>query len=96
MVATVGVETVIECTGIFLTKEKAELHLKGGAKKVILSAPANDDTKTIVLGVNDESLNPNDIVVSNASCTTNCAAPLVKIMMEIVLDRKFLQKGDIR
>ncbi|MES2589690.1 MAG: type I glyceraldehyde-3-phosphate dehydrogenase [Bacteroidota bacterium] len=78
-----GVETVIECTGIFLTQEKAELHLKGGAKKVILSAPANDDTKTIVLGVNNESLNSSDIVISNASCTTNCAAPLVKVMMEI-------------
>ncbi len=78
-----GVETVIESTGLFLTQEKAELHLKGGAKKVILSAPANDNTKTIVLGVNDETLLSSDTVISNASCTTNCAAPLIKVMMEI-------------
>ncbi len=78
-----GVETVVESTGLFLTQEKAELHLKGGAKKVILSAPANDNIKTIVLGVNDETLLSSDTIISNASCTTNCAAPLVKIMMEL-------------
>ena len=78
-----GVETVVESTGLFLTQEKAELHLKGGAKKVILSAPANDNTKTIVLGVNNENLLSSDTVISNASCTTNCAAPLIKVMMEI-------------
>lgn len=76
-----GVETVVDCTGIFLTKEKAAMHFVGGAKKVIMSAPANDDTKTVVLGVNDDKLNADDLIVSNASCTTNCAAPMVKVMM---------------
>ncbi len=78
-----GVETVVDCTGIFLTKEKAAMHFVGGAKKVIMSAPANDDTKTVVLGVNDDKLNSDDTIVSNASCTTNCAAPMVKVMMEL-------------
>jgi glyceraldehyde 3-phosphate dehydrogenase len=75
-----GVEVVVECTGIFLTKEKTKAHIDAGAKKVILSAPAKDDTKTIVLGVNDDSLTSDDVVISNASCTTNCSAPMVKVM----------------
>jgi glyceraldehyde 3-phosphate dehydrogenase len=78
-----GVETVVDCAGIFLTKEKASAHFTGGAKKVIMSAPANDDTKTIVLGVNDEILLDSDTIISNASCTTNCAAPMFKVLMEI-------------
>lgn len=78
-----GVETVIDSTGIFLTKEKASAHFSGGAKKVIMSAPANDDTKTIVLGVNEELLTSQDTIFSNASCTTNCAAPMFKVLMEI-------------
>ena len=78
-----GVDIVMECTGIFRDKEKAGLHLKAGAKKVIISAPAKGEVKTIVMGVNDETYDPkaNDIV-SNASCTTNCLAPVAKVLHE--------------
>lgn len=72
-----GVDVVLECTGLFASEDKASAHLKGGAKKVLISAPAGD-IKTIVYGVNHETLTPEDKVVSNASCTTNCLAPLVK------------------
>lgn len=65
-----------------MTKEKGELHLKGGAKKVILSAPAKDDTPTYVMGVNHKSYNPSQNIVSNASCTTNCLAPVAKVIHE--------------
>lgn len=79
-----GVEIVVESTGIFRTREKAELHLKGGAKKVIISAPADDsDIKTIVVGVNESILDGTETVVSNASCTTNNIAPLFQVMKEI-------------
>lgn len=82
--AEYGVEHVLDSTGLFLTKEKAEAHFKGGAKKVIMSAPANDDTKTIVLGVNDDILLADDKIISNASCTTNCAAPMLLVMKNLV------------
>ena len=72
-----GVDIVLECTGLFASEEKASAHLKGGAKKVLISAPAGD-IKTIVYGVNHASIDANDKVISNASCTTNCLAPLVK------------------
>jgi glyceraldehyde 3-phosphate dehydrogenase len=73
-----GVDVVLECTGLFTTKEKASLHLKGGAKKVIISAPGGKDVDaTIVYGVNHQVLKASDTVISNASCTTNCLAPLV-------------------
>jgi glyceraldehyde 3-phosphate dehydrogenase len=76
-----NVNTVIESTGLFLTKEKANLHLLGGAKKVILSAPGNDkDIKTIVFGINEHELLNTDTIISNASCTTNSAAPLIKVI----------------
>ena len=79
-----GVEIVLEATGIFRTKELASKHLIGGAKKVVLSAPAKDsDTRTVVLGVNDELLLESDVIVSNASCTTNSAAPMVKVMKQL-------------
>ena len=79
-----NVETVIEATGLFLTKEKAYKHIIGGAKKVILSAPAKDsDIKTVVLGVNEEILDENFEIISNASCTTNSAAPLIKVISEL-------------
>jgi glyceraldehyde 3-phosphate dehydrogenase len=79
-----GVDIVIESTGLFLTKEKAELHLKGGAKKVILSAPSEGDgIVNVVMGVNDDVLKPDDLIVSNASCTTNSAAPLVKVLRDM-------------
>ena len=74
-----GVDVVLECTGFFTTKEKASAHLAGGAKKVIISAPGGKDVDaTIVYGVNHSVLKATDTVISNASCTTNCLAPLVK------------------
>jgi glyceraldehyde 3-phosphate dehydrogenase len=74
-----GVDVVLECTGFFTSKEKASAHLKGGAKKVIISAPGGKDVDaTIVYGVNHSVLKATDTVISNASCTTNCLAPLVK------------------
>lgn len=75
-----NVDVVLESTGFFATKEKASAHLKAGAKKVLISAPAGDDVKTIVYGVNDNVLLASDTIVSNASCTTNCLAPLVKVL----------------
>jgi len=82
--AELGVEIVLESTGIFRTEELARKHLVGGAKKVILSAPPKGgDVRTIVLGVNDYLLQDTDLVVSNASCTTNSAAPMLKVMMDI-------------
>lgn len=79
-----GVETVIESTGLFLTTETASKHLLGGAKKVVISAPANsEEIKTIVLGVNDAILEDSDVIISNASCTTNNAAPMVMVMREL-------------
>jgi glyceraldehyde 3-phosphate dehydrogenase len=77
-----GVDVVIESTGLFVQKEAAEGHLHAGAKKVIISAPAKGDVRTVVLGVNDEQLRPDDHIVSNASCTTNCLAPIVKVVLE--------------
>ena len=77
-----GVDIVIESTGLFVQKEAAEGHLHAGAKKVIISAPAKGDVRTVVLGVNDEQLGPDDHIVSNASCTTNCLAPIVKVILE--------------
>lgn len=79
-----GVEVVLECTGFFASKDKAALHLKGGAKKVVISAPAGDDVKTIVYGVNHQTLNASDSIISNGSCTTNCLAPLVKPLHEAI------------
>ena len=72
------VDLVFECTGLFTSKEKASLHLEAGAKKVIISAPATDVDATIVFGVNDEVLKASDTIISNASCTTNCLATIVK------------------
>lgn len=72
-----GVDIVLECSGVFTDKSKAELHLKGGAKKVLISAPATDEDITVVYGVNSDKLTKDHIIVSNASCTTNCLAPFV-------------------
>lgn len=74
------VDVVIECTGIFTTKEKAEAHINAGAKKVIISAPAKGDLKTIVYNVNHEALDGSEKIISAASCTTNCLAPLAKVL----------------
>lgn len=80
-----GVDVVLECTGFFTTKEKASAHLKGGAKKVIISAPGGKDVDaTIVFGVNHKVLKATDTVISNASCTTNCLAPLVKPLQDAI------------
>jgi len=74
-----GIDVVLECTGFFTTKERASAHLKGGAKKVIISAPGGKDVDaTVVFGVNDGVLKASDTVISNASCTTNCLAPVAK------------------
>lgn len=76
-----GVDVVIESTGVFLHRSEAEIHLQAGAGKVIISAPARDeDVKFIVLGVNDHLISPDDHILSNASCTTNCAAPMIKVL----------------
>ncbi len=78
-----NVDVVIEATGFFKTKELASAHLKPGVQNVIISAPpANDSVKTVVLGVNEETLSAEDIIISNASCTTNCAAPMIKLIDE--------------
>lgn len=76
---SVGAEVVIECTGVFLTTESASKHIKGGVKKVIMSAPANDETPTYVLGVNSDSYK-GETIISNASCTTNCLGPICKVL----------------
>ena len=77
-----GVDVVLECTGIFTNREKAGLHLEAGAKKVIISAPAKGDITTIVLGVNEGNISSSETVYSNASCTTNCLAPMAKVLDE--------------
>ena len=82
--AAMGVDIVLECTGIFTSKEKASAHLQAGAKKVIVSAPAEGADKTIVYGINHASLTKDDIVISNGSCTTNCLAPMALVMNELV------------
>ena len=73
-----NIDVVYECTGLFAKKDKAKAHLDAGAKKVLISAPAGSDVKTIVFGVNEDTLSADDVIVSNASCTTNCLAPMVK------------------
>ena len=78
-----GVDVVLECTGLFTSKDKASAHLKGGAKKVVISAPGGSDVDgTIVYGVNHNTLKASHTVISNASCTTNCLAPVAKVLHE--------------
>jgi len=85
------IDVVVDCTGQFLTKEKIGEHLKAGAQKAIMSAPAKDDTKQVVYGINDETVSPVDKILSAASCTTTCIAPVIKL-----LDDKFeVESGNI-
>lgn len=77
-----GIDVVMECTGFFASRDKAAAHLAGGAKKVVVSQPAGGDVKTIVYGVNHDTLTAEDDIVSNASCTTNCLAPMVKPLQD--------------
>ncbi len=75
-----NVDIVLECTGVFTSKEKCMAHINAGAKKVIISAPSKDDAKTIVYGVNENILNKEDVIISAASCTTNCLAPVLNLL----------------
>jgi glyceraldehyde 3-phosphate dehydrogenase len=79
-----GVDVALECTGIFNTREKAGAHLKAGAKRVLISAPAEGADLTVVYGVNNDKLTRDHLVVSNASCTTNCLAPVAKVLNDAV------------
>lgn len=86
-----GIDVVLECTGFFTSKEKAKAHLEAGAKKVLISAPAGNDVPTVVFGVNENSLRAEDKIVSNASCTTNCLAPLAKVLNDAFgIERGFM------
>ena len=79
-----GVDIALECTGIFTSKEKAKAHLEAGAKRVIVSAPAEGADLTVVYGVNHDKLTPEHLVISNASCTTNCLAPVAKVLHDAI------------
>ena len=86
-----GIDIALECTGIFTSKEKASAHLKAGAKRVLVSAPADDVDLTVVYGVNHDKLTKDHLVVSNASCTTNCLAPVAKVLNDSVgIDKGFM------
>ena len=78
-----GVDVVLECTGFFASKEKAQAHITAGAKKVVISAPAGDNLPTVVFGVNENVLSKDDIIISAASCTTNCLAPMAKALNDL-------------
>ena len=86
-----NIDIAMECTGIFTDREKAATHLQNGSSRVLISAPAKNADNTIVFGVNHETLTKNDLIVSNASCTTNCLAPIVKVLHEqIGIKRGFM------
>src|SRR5215467_9248122 len=86
-----GVDIALECTGIFTSKDKASAHLNAGAKRVLISAPAEGADLTVVYGVNHDKLTKDHTVVSNASCTTNCLAPVVKVLNDAVgIDKGFM------
>ncbi len=89
--AAQGVDIVLECTGFFQSDEASRPHLAAGAKRVIISAPATGASKTIVYGVNHDTLTAEDVVISNASCTTNCLAPVAKVLHDLVgIERGFM------
>jgi glyceraldehyde 3-phosphate dehydrogenase len=86
-----GIDIALECTGLFVTKEKASAHLAAGAKRVIVSAPAEGVDMTVVYGVNHDKLTKDHLVISNASCTTNCLAPVVKVLNDAIgIDKGFM------
>lgn len=86
-----GIDIVLECTGFFQSVEASQPHIDAGAKRVLISAPAKGDLKTIVYGVNHDTLTSDDLIVSNASCTTNCLAPVAKVCNELVgIERGFM------
>jgi glyceraldehyde 3-phosphate dehydrogenase len=86
-----NIDIVVECTGHFLDKQSANKHIIAGAKKVVLSAPAkDDDIRSVVLGVNDSVLKDDDVIVSNASCTTNCAAPMLKVLDQFGIEEAYI------
>ncbi|MFD2182340.1 type I glyceraldehyde-3-phosphate dehydrogenase [Rhodoplanes azumiensis] len=86
-----GVDIAMECTGIFTAKDKAKMHLDAGAKRVLVSAPSDGADLTVVYGVNDDKLTKEHLVVSNASCTTNCLAPVVKVLNDAIgIDKGFM------
>lgn len=86
-----GVDIALECTGIFTSKDKAKLHLDAGAKRVLVSAPAEGADLTVVYGVNHDKLTKDHLIVSNASCTTNCLAPVAKVLNDLVgIDKGFM------
>ena len=95
-----GVDVVLECTGFYTSKEKASAHIQAGAKKVVISAPAGNDLPTIVYNVNHKTLTPADTVISAASCTTNCLAPMTKALNAYTGDQMILdgpqRKGDVQ
>ncbi|HEV2364775.1 MAG TPA: type I glyceraldehyde-3-phosphate dehydrogenase [Caulobacteraceae bacterium] len=78
-----GVDVALECTGLFTNREAAAAHLSAGARKVLVSAPCDEADKTVVHGINDSALGPGDLVVSNGSCTTNCLAPIAKVLLDL-------------
>jgi glyceraldehyde 3-phosphate dehydrogenase len=89
--AALGVDIALECTGIFTSKDKAAAHLTAGAKRVLVSAPADNADLTVVYGVNHDKLTKDHLVVSNASCTTNCLAPVAKVLNDLVgIDKGFM------
>ncbi len=89
--AEMGIDLVLECTGFFQSHEAAQPHLDAGAKRVLISAPAKNVSATIVYGVNHDTLTPADVIVSNASCTTNCLAPVAKVLNDTVgIERGFM------
>lgn len=86
-----NVDVVLECTGFFISKAKASAHIEAGARKVVISAPAGDDLPTIVYGVNEGTLKPTDTIVSAASCTTNCLAPMAKALNDLcAIEKAFM------